>query len=51
MAAVPAAGRYMSSFKADSRNGLDLGDLLAQLPSQKADSEGRAAWLEQAPPR
>eukprot|EP00903_Cladosiphon_okamuranus_P018209 g16750.t1 len=43
--------RYMSCFKADSRNGLDLGDLLAQLPSQKADSEGRATWLQQAPPR
>jgi len=44
-------GRYMSSFRADSRNGLDLGDLLTQLPSKMADEEGRATWLPQAPPR
>ncbi|CAN0289306.1 unnamed protein product [Pylaiella littoralis] len=46
-----ALKRYMSSFKADSKNGLDLLDLRTQLPITNADEEGRATWLRQAPPR
>ncbi|CAM9310184.1 unnamed protein product [Scytosiphon promiscuus] len=46
-----ALKRYMSCFKADSKNGLDLGDLRGQLPSEKVDEEGRAMWVQQAPPR
>ncbi|CAM9287155.1 unnamed protein product, partial [Hapterophycus canaliculatus] len=46
-----ALKRYMSCFKADSKNGLDLGDLRGQLPSRKTDGDGRATWVQQAPPR
>lgn len=41
--------RYMANFQADSKNGLDLNDL--QVPMKYADNEGRAKWLQAAPPR
>eukprot|EP00904_Undaria_pinnatifida_P004719 jgi/Undpi1/14248/HiC_scaffold_9.g03897.m1 len=44
-----ALNRYMANFQADSKNGLDLNDL--QVPMKYADNEGRAKWLQAAPPR
>lgn len=41
----------MSNFKADSKNGLDLGDLGAKLPIKKSNTDGKATWLPDAPPR
>lgn len=41
----------MANFQADSKNGLDLGDLRPQVPMKKADAEGRATWVQAAPPR
>lgn len=51
MALLTDRKRYLSSFKADSKHGLDLLDLRNQLPIKKVDEEGRASWLGQAPPR
>ncbi|CAM9382966.1 unnamed protein product [Sphacelaria rigidula] len=46
-----ALRRYMANFRADSRHGLDLGDLRGNLPSEMANAEGKANWIEGAPPR
>ena len=46
-----ALARYVENFKADSVVGLDLRDVLANLPSKSADAAGRASWLDRAPPR
>ncbi|CAM9734987.1 unnamed protein product, partial [Ectocarpus sp. 12 AP-2014] len=46
-----ALKRYMSSFKADSKNGLDLMDFSGQLPMKMANADGQATWVNQAPPR
>ncbi|CAM9110275.1 unnamed protein product [Ectocarpus fasciculatus] len=46
-----ALKRYMSSFKADSKNGLDLMDFSGQLPMKMANANGQATWVNQAPPR
>lgn len=51
MAISRSIHRYMTNFQADSKNGLDLGDLRPQVPMKKADAEGRATWVQAAPPR
>ena len=43
--------RYLSHFRDDSKNTLDLLDLRDKLPSKKADTDGRASWARRAPPR
>lgn len=46
-----ALRRYMTNFKADSKHGLDLTDLRSHLPSEMSDAEGKATWIQDAPPR
>lgn len=41
----------MTNFKADSKHGLDLTDLRSHLPSEMSDAEGKATWIQDAPPR
>ncbi|CAM9337099.1 unnamed protein product [Chrysoparadoxa australica] len=46
-----ASCRYVANFREDSKAGLDLRDLNSQLPCKRRDENGRAEWLDKAPPR
>ena len=47
---LDAVAAYLPKLEADSRVGLDVKHFLANLPSAAAAADGRAAWLDRAPP-